>query len=117
MAPLSGAERAKRFREKNKTRVTEQNALRKRHKRLMMKVNNPVKNEETLRRERLYKQDYRMRKKDIQQQQLLTERHSERDEATPSTSSSSEGEKLSRLSRKALGNKKLLLPVWRRNLT
>ena len=91
MAPLSGAERAKRFREKNKTRVREQGALRKRHKRLMMKVNNPVKNEERLRRERLYKQDYRMRKKAIQQQQLLTERHNERDEATPSTSSSSEG--------------------------
>ena len=91
MAPLSGAERAKHFREKNKTRVREQDALRKRHKRLMMKVNNPVKNEERLRRERLYKQDCRMRKKAIQQQQLLTERHNERDEATPSTSSSSEG--------------------------
>ena len=60
MAPLPGAERAKCFREKNKTRVREQDALRKRHKRLMMKVNNPVKNEERLRRERLYKQDYRM---------------------------------------------------------
>ena len=50
----------------------------------MMKVNNPVKNEERLRRERLCKQDYRMRKKAIQQQQLLTERHNERDEAIPS---------------------------------
>ena len=88
MAPLSGAERAKRFREKNKTRVREQDALGKRHKRLIMKVNNPVKNEERLRSERLFKQDYRTRKKAIQ---LLTERHNERDEATPSTSSSSEG--------------------------
>ena len=46
MTPLSGAERAKRFRERNKTRVREQDVLRKRHKRLMMKVKNPVKNEE-----------------------------------------------------------------------
>jgi len=43
MAPLSGAERAKRFREKNKERVRKEDALRKRHARASMKVTDPSK--------------------------------------------------------------------------
>ena len=45
MAPLSAAERAKRYREKNKNRVQEMDALRKRHMRTTMKVTSPNKQE------------------------------------------------------------------------
>ena len=43
MAPLSGAERARRFREKNKNRIREEDALR--HMRLNMKIKDPAKND------------------------------------------------------------------------
>ena len=69
MAPLSGAERAKRFREKNKERVREEDALRKRHARNTMKVTDPSKNRERLLKQRLYKMEYRKRVKDGDQTQ------------------------------------------------
>ena len=50
MAPLSGAERARRFREKNKNWIREVDALRKRHMILSMKIKDPAKNEERLRK-------------------------------------------------------------------
>jgi len=62
MAPLSAAERAKRYREKNKNRVQEMDALRKRHMRTTMKVTSPNENKERLLRQRLYKQEYRKKK-------------------------------------------------------
>ena len=61
MAPLSQAERAKRYREKNKEKVRERDALRKKLKRIVMKVNDPEKNRARLVKERLYKQEYRKR--------------------------------------------------------
>ena len=61
MAPLSQAERAKRYREKNKEKVCERDALRKKLKRIVMKVNDPEKNQARLLKERLYKQEYRKR--------------------------------------------------------
>ena len=61
MAPLSQAERAKRYREKNKEKVRERDALRKKLKRIVMKVNDPEKNQARLLKERLYKQEYRKR--------------------------------------------------------
>ena len=61
MAPLSQAERAKRYREKNKEKVREQDALRKKLKRIAMKVNDPEKNQARLLKKRLYKQEYRKR--------------------------------------------------------
>ena len=54
MAPLSAAERAKRYRLKNKQRVREMEALRKRHMRVTMKVTNPNNNQERLLKQRLY---------------------------------------------------------------
>jgi len=69
MAPLSGAERAKRFREKNKERVRKEDALRKRHARASMKVTDPSKNSERLLKQRLYKKEYRKRVKDGDQTQ------------------------------------------------
>ena len=62
MAPLSAAERAKRYRLKNKQRVREMEALRKRHMRVTMKVTNPNNNQERLLKQRLYKQEYRKKK-------------------------------------------------------
>ena len=66
MPPLSGAERDKRFREKNKARIRGEDALRKRHMRIKMKVTDTVKNEERLRKQRLYKKEYRKRIKTVQ---------------------------------------------------
>ena len=54
MTPLSGVKRTKQCREKNKTRVREEDALRKRHMRMKMKVIDPVKNEEGLRKQRFF---------------------------------------------------------------
>ena len=48
MAPLSQAERAKPCREKNKENVRERDALRKKLKRIVMKVNDPEKNQARL---------------------------------------------------------------------
>ena len=61
MAPLSQAERAQRYCEKNKEKVRERDALRKKLKIIMMKVNDPEKNQVRLLKERLYKQEYRKR--------------------------------------------------------
>ena len=61
MAPLSQAERAKSYGEKNKEKVRERDALRKKLKRIVMKVNDPEKNQTRLLKERLYKQEYRKR--------------------------------------------------------
>ena len=44
MAPFTAAERSKRYCEKIKAKVLEQNALRKRLTRLEMKIANPEKN-------------------------------------------------------------------------
>ena len=59
LAPLSDAERARRFRENNKNWIREEDALRKRHMRLSMKIKDPAKNEERLRKQREYKRNYR----------------------------------------------------------
>ena len=63
MAALSGAERDRRFQEKNKNRIREEDALRKRHIRLSMKSKDPAKNEERLRKQREYKRNYRQKMK------------------------------------------------------
>ena len=55
MAPLTPAEKAKRYREKNKEKVREREALRKKLRRVEMKVSNPEKNKARLLKERLYK--------------------------------------------------------------
>ena len=51
MAPLFPAERAKRSREKNKAKVCEPKALRKKLRRVEMKVSNPEKNKARLLKE------------------------------------------------------------------
>ena len=63
MAPLSGSRQARRFREKNKNRIREQDALRKRHMTLSMKIKDPANNEERLRKQREYKRNYRQKMK------------------------------------------------------
>ena len=52
MAPVTPAEKAKGYREKNKVR--EQEALREKLRRVGMKVSNPKKNKARLLKERLY---------------------------------------------------------------
>ena len=52
MAPVTPAEKAKGYREKNKVR--EQEALREKLRRVEMKVSNPEKNKARLLKERLY---------------------------------------------------------------
>ena len=64
MAPLTPAERAKRYREKNKEKVREREALRKKLRRAEMKVSNPEQNKARLLKERLYKREYRKRIED-----------------------------------------------------
>ena len=59
MAPVTPAEKAQRYREKNKVR--EQEALREKLRRVEMKVSNPEKNKARLLKERLYKREYRKR--------------------------------------------------------
>ena len=51
MAPLSSSERCKRWREKNKAKVSAKNALRKRYRRVQMKHLDPEKNEARLLKE------------------------------------------------------------------
>ena len=55
MALLTPAERAKRYLEKNKEKLREREALRKKLRRVEMKVSNPEKNKARLLKERLYK--------------------------------------------------------------
>ena len=59
------------FQEKNKTRVCKDDALSKRHMHTKMKVTDPVKNEEPLQKQRLYKMEYRkkMKAKSIESQE------------------------------------------------
>ena len=64
MAPLTSAERAKRYWEKNKERVREREALRKKLWRVEKKLSNSEKNKARLLKERLYKREYRKRVKD-----------------------------------------------------
>ena len=64
MAPLTSAERAKHYWEKNKERVREREALRKKLWRVEKKVSNSEKNKARLLKERLYKREYRKRMKD-----------------------------------------------------
>ena len=64
MAPLTPAESAKRYREKNKEKVREREALRKKLRRAEMKASNPERNKTRLLEERLYKREYRKRMKD-----------------------------------------------------
>ena len=59
MAPVTPAEKAKRFREKNKVR--EQEVLREKLRRVEMKVSYPEKNKARLLKERLCKREYRKR--------------------------------------------------------
>ena len=65
MAPLSGAERAKRFRKRNKALVLVEDGLRKRRMRTtcIMKFLDRVKNQMRLAQQRLYKQEYRRKTK------------------------------------------------------
>ena len=78
MAPLSQAERAKRYREKNKEEVRERDALRKKLKPIVMKVNDPEKNQARLLKERLHKQEYRKRiRSNIDQQPSPTSNSTE----------------------------------------
>lgn len=65
-------QRSKHYREKNKAKVLERAALRKRLKRVEMKITNPEKNKARLLKERLYKQDYKKRMKKSNQDQLVT---------------------------------------------
>ena len=50
---------AEQFQEKNKTRFCKDDALSKQHMHTKMKVTDPVKNEEPLQKQRLYKMEYR----------------------------------------------------------
>ena len=59
MAPLTVLVRSKRYREKNKAKLLERDALRKRLKRVEMKITSPEKNKAKLLQERLHKRDYR----------------------------------------------------------
>ena len=72
MAPLSSAERCKRWREKNKAKVLAKDALRKRYRRVQMKHLDPEKNESRLLKERLYKQEYRKIMKELASQSTET---------------------------------------------
>ena len=65
MAPLSSAERCKRWREKNKAKVLAKDALRKRYGRVQIKHLDPKKNEAHLLKEPLYKREYRKRMKSL----------------------------------------------------
>ena len=65
MAPLSSAERCKRWREKNKAKVLAKDALRKRYRRVQIKHLDPEKNEAHLLKEPLYKREYRKRMKSL----------------------------------------------------
>jgi len=65
MHPLSSAERSKRWREKNKAKVLAKEALLKRHRRVQMKLLNPGKYQALLLKERLYRRDYRKRRKEL----------------------------------------------------
>ena len=64
MALLTPTERAKRYLEKNKEKLREREALRKKLRRVEMKLSNPEKNKARLLKERLYKREYRKRMKD-----------------------------------------------------
>ena len=61
--PLTQAERAKRYREKNKEKVSAAESLRRKRNRLVLKLTDPVKNKERLKKQRLAKTEYRKRKK------------------------------------------------------
>ena len=60
--PLTPAERAKRYREKNKDEVRKRENLRKRNQRVKLKILNPEANKSRLEKERLAKALYRKRK-------------------------------------------------------
>ena len=67
MAPVSVAERCKKYRQLHQKEYREKDALRKTHQRMIMKITNPVANEERLRIQRLKKQEYRQRIKAAKQ--------------------------------------------------
>ena len=48
--PLTEAERSKRYRQKNSEKVRERKNLRRKHKRLLLKLNNPAENAERLKK-------------------------------------------------------------------
>ena len=64
MAPLTLAERAMGYREKNKEKIREREALRKKLRRVEIKASNPENNKARLLEKRLYKREYRKRMKD-----------------------------------------------------
>ena len=72
MAPLSSAERCKRWLEKNKAKVLAKDVLRKRYRRVQMKHLDPPKNEARLLKERLYKREYRKKMKELVSQSTET---------------------------------------------
>ena len=71
MAPLTAAERSKRYREENKAKLLEWHAWRKRIKRVDMKITNPEKIKAILLKELLYKRDYKKRMKKNNLDQLV----------------------------------------------
>ena len=64
MASLTPDKRVKCYQKKNKEKVREQEALRKKLRRVEMKVSNPEKNKARLPKERLYTPNYRKRMAD-----------------------------------------------------
>ena len=72
MAPLSAAERSRLYRQRNKEKVHESDALRKRYKRTVMKATDPEKNRERLRKQRIYKIQYREKIKAAIEQDALS---------------------------------------------
>ena len=63
MAPVSVADRCRKYRQKHQEEYREKDALRKKNKRLIMKTVDPVANAERLRKQRLRKQEYRRKMK------------------------------------------------------
>ena len=62
--PLSAAERAKRYREKNKDVARNRDNLYRKVQRLNTKVMDPIKNAEELKKQRVAKPAYRKRKRE-----------------------------------------------------
>ena len=83
--PTTNAERCKRYRESHKEKYRENDALRKRHSRLIATLD-PVRNAARKEKERLRKKAYRQRQKHIKR--MAVEEKNAADVATPETSSS-----------------------------
>ena len=69
--PLSAAERVKWYCDKNKKKIRKTDNSRKKHQILAMKVNDPIKNMERLRKQRIVKSLHRQQKRKEKGQNLL----------------------------------------------